>query len=217
MSRVSYRMADVLGVYSKEPPESVLKYGDIGNMKWSKKLMAIDITEDMPKGVGYFRAYHYTYPFTLHGGYYGASTAVLKYAIYKKNTAGMEPPVRNLILAFKHLYSGAISFRMGINGAEYLKKAVGCLIRMESYLSKGPENYGLTVFALKGVRHIITGLTIREETEPECMADYDDEEKAEEAEEITEYCMDVLLGMLTKGSEVMPLPEEKEKGETAND
>lgn len=212
MSRVSYRMEDVLGVFCKKPPESVLKYGEIGKMKWSKKFMPIDIEEDMPKGVGYFRAYHYTYPFSWHGGYYGASAVGLKYAIYKKNTAGMEPPVRNLMLAIKHLYSGAVSFRMGISGVEYLKKAVGCLIRIERYLSISPENYGLTVFVLMGVRHIITGLTIREETEPECMADYDDEEKAEEAEEITEYCMDVLVGMLTKGAEVLPLAEETEKG-----
>lgn len=196
MSRVSYRMADVLGAFCKEPPESVFKYGEIGKKKWSVRYKTSDIKESEGKDPC-FKAFLYTYPFGWHGGYIGVSAVGLKYAVYKKNTAGMEPPVRNLMLAVKHLYRAVVAFRMGENGAGYLNKAVTKIRLLERYLTDCPTNNSFTLFALLGVRHIITGLSMREEAEPESMADYDEEEKAEEAEEITEYCIGVLLGMLT--------------------
>ena len=125
----------------------------------------------------------------------------------------MEPPVRNLMLAVKHLYRAVVAFRMGENGAGYLHKAITKIRLIERYLKDCPTNNSFTLFALLGVRHIITGLSMREEAEPESMADYDEEEKAEEAEEITEYCIGVLLGMLTLDAITLKLSASIEAGD----
>ena len=215
MSRFIYRVKDVFGFYGKIPPECVLKYGDIKYMSWLPELSKGYVIRASESGKAYFKAFMYAYPFSDNCDLVGyTSNDVLRFHIYKCNASGYVPPIRNLLLAVKHIYSACINYWAGKHDVESLKMAVVDMIRIERYLGIQPDDYSLTIFTLLGLRHVITGLILREEAWGlgGCgdYANYDyydddayDEDEAriiDEARKIVDYCMDVLLGMLRIGT-----------------
>ena len=208
MVTVEYRMEDVFRYYGGEPPKSVLRYCalvDSGGV-WCHMVNDKDVFKDKESGKAYFKAVSYAYPFADKCDFRKMLKSDLKFSLYNGRTSGFAQPVRCLLCIVKHLNKGSISFRMGYSGEEYVRKALMDMIHLAFCLRNHSEDCCLTIFTLEGLRQVLTELRIDKAVEPPMLP----KSSSEEAFEIVEYCRCVLLGMLGKGQEVLPLPENLE-------
>lgn len=206
MRRVSYSMEDVLRVYGGEPPECVLKYGNKWEGGWCSEVHENDVVIDTESGKSYFKAFLYSYPFAEKCDYREMLEKDFKFSLYNGKTSGFVPIVCSLLRAIKHLNKGSISFRMGYNGDGYVCKALIDMVDIDFLLKKQHEDYSLTAFTVEYLCLVLRKLRVCTALEPPIL----EKSSREEVFETVEYCRDVLLGMLSYGLAVLPLPENLE-------
>lgn len=209
MGVVEYTMMDALRCYGGEPPESVLdKYGDVGTMVWCHSVVGGDVLKVKESGMSYFRVYRYSYPFSVEGGFLGMSENELLLLILSGYTLTGGVTIFKIMSVLKWLRSAEVYIHYRESGAECLRKAMANIYSIERYLIKRKDaDYGFSVFVLSGLRRVITDLILRLAGGNTILTISDNVEVVR----TVRFCKYVIIGMMTRSDEVLPLPENLEK------
>ena len=204
MSVVIYKAKDAFRLYGGNlAPKGVLE-SEACKMVEGHILKDGDVVKDKESGKLYFRAFRYSFPFSVSCGSFDKLEFEKICSLYDKGITDFSEPARNIMSALKNLQEAQMFFRsdFGSEGVECLKSTLVCINRIVYYLKKlnveYNTDYGFSVFVLSCLSLLIINFIASVEKAEISLLD-----KCSMAM----YCWEVLEGVNIKWHVLLPLPE----------